>query len=521
MNTAHRASLLAPILCLLASASLAAQPLRPDGGRMLGHQDASDHVSPELDKRLAEEASANIARLAAEGRLPPRAPKVDGLVWPLGPLDGAGMRYHGISNYVDLNAAFPNQLRDYTCATRTYDTASGYNHRGIDYFTWPFPWKLLDDGAVDVRAVAPGQIVGKGDGNNDRSCSMNAPDTPNYVTVQHADGTIARYLHLKTGSVTALPIGTQVAAGDLLGKVGSSGVSTGPHLHLELRANATAGAAVIEPHTGACNAVPTAWAEQRPYRDSRLNRISTHSAPPTSPPCSGNVAVGSDVPNFKDAYMPGDPIIFLAAYRDQGKGSATQFRVIRPDQTVHQTWSFDLASQAGAPDFYNASYWYWNMSVPAGAQHGLWTFEATYNGVTERHRYRVGNTTTPLADMRGLIGAWYEPATAGQGLEFHWINDNISLVFFYGHKDNGENFFLLGQRDGAFDYGQEITYEMRLATGGRFNGLDPAAIQRPVWGTAKITFVSCSSAVVELDGIDGDQVLTLERLGRTTGLDCE
>ena len=99
----------------------------------------------------------------------------------------------------------------------------------------------------------------------------------------------------------------------------------------------------------------------------RLNRISTHSAPPTSPPCSGNVAVGSDVPNFKDAYMPGDPIIFLAAYRDQGKGSATQFRVIRPDQTVHQTWSFDLASQAGAPDFYNASYWYWNMSVPAGA----------------------------------------------------------------------------------------------------------------------------------------------------------
>ena len=65
MNTAHRASLLAPILGMLASASLAAQPLRPDGGRMLGHQDASDHVSPELDKRLAEEASAAIARLAA------------------------------------------------------------------------------------------------------------------------------------------------------------------------------------------------------------------------------------------------------------------------------------------------------------------------------------------------------------------------------------------------------------------------------------------------------------------------
>lgn len=517
----RRAACALAILLFAAVPALAAGPLEPAGGRGLVGADATDVVSAELDRRLAEEAGANIARLRAEGRLPAIAPKVSGLGWPLGPVDGAGMDYHGISNFVDLNAAFPNQLRDYTCATRTYDTASGYNHRGIDYFTWPFPWKLMDDGVVDVRAVAPGTLVGKGDGNNDRSCSMSAPDTPNYVTIRHADGTIARYLHLKNGSVTSLPIGSEIAAGTVIGKVGSSGVSTGPHLHLELRASEAPGAAVIEPHNGACNASPSAWAQQRPYREPRINRLSTHSAPPLGPGCSGGVATGTDVPNFKDAFMPGESVVFMAAYRDQGKGQQTQFRVIRPDQSVHLSWTFDLASQAGAPDFYNGSYWYWTQALPANAPHGLWTFEATHEGVTERHRFRVGNTTTAINDMRGLIGAWYEPATSGQGMELHWINDNIALLFFYGHKDSGENFFLLGQRNGAFDYGQEVVFEMRLATGGRFTGLDPAAIQRPVWGTVAITFVNCETAVAELDGIDGQQVLTLTRLGRTTGLACD
>ena len=46
-------------------------------------------------------------------------------------------------------------------------------------------------------------------------------------------------------------------------------------------------------------------------------------------------------------------------------------------------------------------------------------------------------------------------------------------------------------------------------------------MQRPAWGQARITFVNCETAVAELDGIDGNQVLNLERLGRTEGLDCQ
>lgn len=54
----------------------------------------------------------------------------------------------------------------------------------------------------------------------------------NLVIVDHGDGTESRYAHQHTIAVRA---GQTVAAGDLLGTVGSTGQSTGPHLHFEFR----------------------------------------------------------------------------------------------------------------------------------------------------------------------------------------------------------------------------------------------------------------------------------------------
>ena len=53
----------------------------------------------------------------------------------------------------------------------------------------------------------------------------------NYVKLKHDDGTYSRYLHLKKG--TALEVGTHVRQGELIGCSGSSGDSTGPHLHFD------------------------------------------------------------------------------------------------------------------------------------------------------------------------------------------------------------------------------------------------------------------------------------------------
>jgi murein DD-endopeptidase MepM/ murein hydrolase activator NlpD len=55
----------------------------------------------------------------------------------------------------------------------------------------------------------------------------------NSVDIQRDDGTIERYGHLL--EVPKLKVGQQLGRGEVFGKVGSTGRSTGPHLHFELR----------------------------------------------------------------------------------------------------------------------------------------------------------------------------------------------------------------------------------------------------------------------------------------------
>lgn len=56
------------------------------------------------------------------------------------------------------------------------------------------------------------------------------------VEIDHGDGVVSRYAHQ---SELAVRPGERVEAGQLLGRVGSTGRSTGPHLHLEVRVDGT------------------------------------------------------------------------------------------------------------------------------------------------------------------------------------------------------------------------------------------------------------------------------------------
>lgn len=55
-----------------------------------------------------------------------------------------------------------------------------------------------------------------------------------YVTIDHGDGFVSRYLHMTHYIVKK---GDYVAAGQTIGYVGSTGASTGPHLHFGLKYN--------------------------------------------------------------------------------------------------------------------------------------------------------------------------------------------------------------------------------------------------------------------------------------------
>ncbi|CAL9475732.1 hypothetical protein SUDANB58_02948 [Streptomyces sp. enrichment culture] len=91
-----------------------------------------------------------------------------------------------------------------------------------------------------VRAVGAGRVVRV-------SC---AGAFGMQVVLQHADGYCTQYAHL---SAIAVEQGDRVGAGQWIGRSGSTGNSSGPHLHFEVRATPSTGSALD----------PVPWLERR------------------------------------------------------------------------------------------------------------------------------------------------------------------------------------------------------------------------------------------------------------------
>jgi len=356
----------------------------------------SDMQSPQQNERIATVVRA-VDELRRQGRLPQatlQAETMD-LAWPLLPTGRFNQfDYHGTSNFVDHGPPYPGPIQDYNCGTRSYNLPSGYNHAGTDYYLWPFPWSMMDEGQVQIVAAAPGVIVGKDDGNFDRNCSLSGSASPNIVYVLQDDGLTAIYMHMRNGSVTTQAVGTRVAAGDYLGLVGSSGSSTGPHLHFELR---DAAGAVVDPRNGQCNAAPERWIVFQPYEDPHIDTLSTHSAEPVLVGCgvdsNGNAV--AETPNYKDEFTPGDEMWVFASYRDQRNGQITHFSITRPDATPFAQWDFDLASQNNPNPFYSGSSVDWKFTLPTNAPIGVWMVTALFQGQTYTRTFTVGLSLPP------------------------------------------------------------------------------------------------------------------------------
>lgn len=350
-------------------------------------------ISPVQYLRIEKMLAENIKFLKAKGILNQseniRRSVVTKLNWPLRQAAGYNLpSYYGVSNFVDRNNGFPNKLQDYNCGMRTYDLANGYNHGGMDIFLWPFGWNMKNNGQVEIISAADGILIGKDDGNVDTNCDFNNPNW-NAVYIQHADGSVAWYGHAKKFSLTTKPIGSKIMTGEFLGLVASSGSSTGPHLHFELRSSNNQGNTVVDPNHGNCNSATSWWVMQKPYYESTVNALMTHSAGPVFNKCPN-----PDVINAKNEFQCGDAITFAAYYHDQLANQVSNFKVIRPNGTVIWSWN---QSFNNVPN-YNASYWTWNYILPSNAPSGNWKFEVLYQGVTTTHTFKVnGVPDAPFA----------------------------------------------------------------------------------------------------------------------------
>lgn len=386
-----------PIVAFAATTATTARPATAGG------------AAPILDRRapcLTEEARAEIlgeleasrVRLRAEGVLAePRAGEHVLFGWPLRNLtDDPGA--HGISYFVDLDPSYPDDLLDYQCGDRSYDTTGGYNHQGVDIFTWPFGWMKMDLDQVEIVAVADGTIVSKSDGHDDRSCGFGGGNW-NAVYVEHADGSVVWYGHMKKSSTTAKGVGETVVRGEYLGIVGSSGNSTGPHLHLETYDGTSS---LIEPFDGPCNDLNPGdswWADQPPYHDSAINAIYTQSDLPEFPACPEQ-----EIPNIADTFAPGERVYFAAYYRDQLQGQVSTYRIYEPDGDLYDTWT-----HSSSVDHYAASWWAWWTMLPLDAEIGIWRYEVEFEGQLANWPFAVG---TILGLPGGGSGGSGDPALA-------------------------------------------------------------------------------------------------------------
>ena len=91
----------------------------------------------------------------------------------------------------------------------------------------------------DVLAVADATVAAVRDGMDEpvrisqRTTHQPDEDAGNYVALKLPDGRFAFYEHLKKGSIR-VAVGDKVTTGEVIGALGFSGESTGPHLHFHV-----------------------------------------------------------------------------------------------------------------------------------------------------------------------------------------------------------------------------------------------------------------------------------------------
>lgn len=186
--------------------------------------------------------------------------------------------------YFDVNGPSAGR-QDWNCGTSTYDY-----HRGSDFSL------AGGNGAIptgyDVVAMADGVVETSLDGNYDRCNTCDAAVDSrcgtgfgfgygNYVVINHGSYKTI-YAHMRTGSVR-VGVGATVRCGDVVGQIGSSGCSTGAHLHIETRPLGGAYTTAFDPFAGTCSSSTSRWTSQGPYRGMPAPTCDGGTVPPTCP----------------------------------------------------------------------------------------------------------------------------------------------------------------------------------------------------------------------------------------------
>ncbi len=158
-----------------------------------------------------------------------------------------------IKQQEDTIKAIEAQIRKKEEEARKAAQAAGKTYETVDlgsiHFIWPCPSSSRitsgfgdrespTEGAssnhqgIDIGASSGSAILAAADG--EVVVSTYSPSAGNYIMLSHGGGVFTVYMHC---SALLVSTGDNVKAGDTIAKVGSTGYSTGPHLHFGIRAS--------------------------------------------------------------------------------------------------------------------------------------------------------------------------------------------------------------------------------------------------------------------------------------------
>lgn len=268
---------------------------------------------------------------------------------------------------------------DFTCGSRSYQA-----HKGTDF-------AVRDEGAmrrgVDVLAAAEGIVRGVRDGVADRRmrvaadhAAVRGKECGNGVVVDHGGGWETQYCHMRRGSLV-VRVGQRVSRRQPLGKVGLSGRTEFPHVHLTVRRDGT----VLDPANGqplslGCSSGGISlWrkAEQLAYQPMSLYAVGFSTGA-----VKGD-AVKRDATSPERLSATAPALVFWATAFGVRKGDRLILKIIAPDGRTLHHGTVDISRHQA-----------WRLSYGGKKRKQARWPAGRYRGEAVLHRSRNGTAVT-------------------------------------------------------------------------------------------------------------------------------
>ncbi|MEO1396918.1 MAG: M23 family metallopeptidase [Cyanobacteria bacterium J06634_5] len=313
------------------------------------------------------------------------------------PIGGTAYKDWTIANYVDRDPS--SGISDYRGGNISYN-----GHQGIDY---TLPHFAAMDSGIPVYAAAPGTVISTHDGEFDRCTPENPCSDANFVVIDHGDGLVTRYWHLRKNSVS-VAVGDRIEAGDEIALVGSSGVSSDAHLHFEVSLNGQ----IIDPYED----INRWWKDPTVYAGDVVG-VLDYDIVAHAP----SLSELRERPVAEDIFTqtPGQQVFMWTQLHGIDQGDELTFSFFRPDGTLYNQFSWEDVSA------FSYGWWVAALGLPDLPQVGQWQVEFENNGkLLATDTFTVTTADEPVITATVLTNTGWTKDLDVQG---YWTNKRDSV----------------------------------------------------------------------------------------------